>query len=134
MVMVADEREPDVVSERWIDDFASQVAATARAIALSADERWCSSILLPSGMGICAGFEGGGIVIGTRAVAVPGEIVRVDFHLNDDLPATHRIRDLLIRELEPFIIGIGNVRVIWEETSKRLIVRLREPRDVTIDH
>ena len=47
-------------------------------------------------------------------MAILGELSRIDCHLCDDVALLDHVCDLFVREAEPFIIGVGEVRVIQE--------------------
>jgi hypothetical protein len=62
-------------------------------------------------------------------VAILGELIRIDCHLCDDEALLADVGDLFVREGDPFIVGVGEVRVIRDEPFKLLIVgRRRYPR------
>ncbi len=71
---------------------------------------------------ICEVPKSEGVVVATRSVAVLGELSRIDRHLLDDVALLDHVCDLFVGEVEPFIIGVGEVRVIRDEPFKLLIV------------
>lgn len=112
---------------------ALELASTVRALAACADEKWCESVFLAA---FCDGesVEKGAISINPARVAISGELVRVDLHSLDEMPSRLNLGNLLVRELEPFIIGVGEVRVVWHEPFESLVVFRGDPSLVARDH
>jgi hypothetical protein len=72
---------------------------------------WSSSVLLPRRLFTREAVENVDVVTGIRRAAVSGELARIDFDLLDSEPLAAALRGLLRAEIEPFIIGVGHVRV-----------------------
>ena len=64
-------------------------------------------------------------MVGTRSVAILGELSRIDCHLRDDVALLDQVRDLFVREAEPLIMGVGEVRVIRDQPFELLVVGRR---------
>lgn len=89
-------------------------------------EMWCDSLTLPPGLFGQNIFERVEIVGCPVRASVPNELVRLNLNLFDDVSLALQVRSLLRRELEPFIIGVGEV--IVEDTSEGIIVLRRNSR------
>ena len=74
---------------------------------------------------ICEVIKSEGVVVATRSVAVLGELNRIDSHLFNEVALLDHVCDLFVRDVKPFIIGVGEVSVIWDEPFKLLIVGRR---------
>ena len=116
------------------DRRAIELADTIRALAVCADDKWCSSVLLHPDFGDDEKVEVGSVIINNRAVAEAGEVVRVECYLFEDVAACRELCRLLIRDIEPFIIGVGEVRVVWNEALKLLVVFRLNPSLVSRGH
>lgn len=101
-----------------------QLASSIRAAGLIAvsqpfANRWCESIFVPQGF-----FDNESaqcrVCFAPARIQEPGELVRIDFDLDDDMSDISQIATLLRMELEPFIIGVGQVRV--EQLSEHCII------------
>lgn len=104
-----------------------QIASAIRTAAACATPEWAQSLLVapvfdkseipkPLDIASCA-----------YRVTVPGELVRLDFYPNDLAAVTLDYRRFIRAEIEPFIIGVGNV--VAEDTAEGIIVFSREKRD-----
>jgi hypothetical protein len=113
---------------------ASELAARIRSAAFVADDRWCSELFLPSGFFDKKSIERGLIPLSSCAVTEPGELARIDDHCLNGMPSRLLLRELLIREIEPFIIGIGEVRVTTKDAFDGLVVFAVKVRDQTFNH
>ncbi len=74
---------------------------------------------------ICEVIKSEGVVVTTRSVAVLGELSRIDSHLFNEVTLLDHVGDLFVRDVKPFIIGVGEVSVIWDEPFKLRIVGRR---------
>jgi hypothetical protein len=99
-----------------------ELAASIRSAAFVAEKMWGSRIALPRGFFDQESVECGKVTLAPCAVAEPGELVRIDDHLLDDMPARLCFEKTLSREIEPFIVGVGEVRVIRKNGFDGLIV------------
>ena len=61
-------------------------------------------------------------------LTVPGELVRIDFDLFGIVPGQHDLTHLLVLEIEPFVIGVGEARV--ENTREGVVIRGADSRIV----
>ena len=97
-----------------------QAASVIRSSARGATQQWACSIVV-SGVLCC-----GEIAQTLQVVACPcrptisNELVRFDCHLFDDVPSQNAWKALLRQELEPFILGVGQVRV--HDSAEGIIV------------
>jgi hypothetical protein len=89
----------------------SKLAAAIRADAwISADTPgWAASIFVPRSLLESEVIEAVKIGVGPCVAAVPHELVRVHFDGLAVVPHGDVFKRTLIREIEPFIIGIGHV-------------------------
>jgi hypothetical protein len=124
--------QPDCAGAPELEWLASQIAAVVRTAALSATDKWCSSILLPSGLIENAKLKRLDCVCGIRCAAKPGELVRVDFNEFGSVAASERVRALLIDEIQPFIIGVGNI--IAKEMPEGVVILLGNLGDINCNH
>ena len=100
----------------------SELAGAVRSAAFVAEKMWGSRIALPRGFFDQESVECGKVTLAPCAVAEPGELVRIDDHLLDDMPTRLRFQKALSREIEPFIIGVGEVRVVRKDGFDGLVV------------
>jgi hypothetical protein len=96
------------------------------------DKEWCDSLVLESGLFRRESFESVQISGCASRVAVPGELVRLHLDLADDIPLAAQVRCLLRCEIEPFIIGVGDV--IVQDTPEGIIVLRRDSRVCAAQH
>lgn len=98
---------------------AGGLANTARALACAGRSRlWVpAGYFEPSehGDGPCA-------VIEPMCSARGTERARIDLSLIAGAAFRKTLVDLLIREIEPFVIGIGEVRAVWDEASEEIVI------------
>jgi hypothetical protein len=113
---------------------ASELAARVRSAAFVAEQKWGSVIYLPLGFLDEKSIECGKVTLAPRAVTESGEVVRIDDHLLDGMPARLFLQEMLLREIEPFIIGIGEVRVVRKNPTDDLIVLRTEEGDPGFNH
>lgn len=64
--------------------------------------------------------------------AIPGEFIRINFDMPDDITAPRGGNLASLLEPEPFLIGVGEIAV--EDTADHLIVRPVDLREVDICH
>jgi hypothetical protein len=103
-----------------------QIASALRAVACCATSDWSMLPRLPAVF--LDGQVGHSPAVGAMRVrpAEVAELVRLDFHL-DNLVASHCETVSLLRlELEPFIIGVGKVRV--RDSTEGIVVALADDR------
>lgn len=100
----------------------SQLASSIRADAWSAadTEGWGRSIFVPHSLLVSEVFETVQVAVVPCRVAVPGELVRVHIDRLALMPHADVIRAHLKREIEPFIIGVGEVTI--EQTPEGFVV------------
>lgn len=112
---------------------ASKLADLIRIAALSANDKWCASLLAchPLRSDIIA--QPLKVVSGIRRATVAGELVRFDPHKGDSIAALIEVSRLVISEIEPFVIGVGKVRARQNEEGVIVISRDISERDF-IDH
>ncbi len=113
-------------ADQWLWGVLHQIASIARVGARGATAEWITSIsILP------ASYCGGKIpqtvecVICPDRRAVPGELVRLDLNIPHSMSRHGELQRLLCLEIEPFIMGVGNVRV-KEATKGIVVLRLNE--------
>jgi hypothetical protein len=98
-----------------------QIAGIARTGARGATAEWVTSIsILPTSYGGGKVPQTVECVICPDRSAVPNELVRLDLNIPDFIPSHSELKRILCLEIEPFIIGAGNVRV--KETAKGIVV------------
>jgi hypothetical protein len=122
------------VGRSHAEQLALELANTIRILAVCAEENWCESISLPRGFMESESVESGAILIGAIRSTELGELARVDLHLLDGMPVRLHLGNLLVRETEPFIIGVGEVRVVWHEPFESLVVLRGNPFLVAGNH
>jgi hypothetical protein len=88
----------------------------------------CSRLVLLPGFLHGESAERHGILLQPARKTVSSELVWVDDHLIESDADRAILRLLLRRELEPFIIGVGEVEVVDGGLSECLKVMLRYPR------
>ncbi len=107
-----------------LEGVAHRIAREARVAANCATTDWAYSVVPPSGLldgEIEKRFPARSYP--TRA-AVPNELVRIDLDFVDVESDLSSLKFLLRMEIEPFIIGVGEVRT--EETAKGVKVLRRD--------
>jgi hypothetical protein len=109
----------------------SSLASRVRAVACSADNKWCSEIVLTSGFCDEKNTEYGLFSLMIKRVLLDGELVHIDTHLIKDDLERFSICDQVSREIEPFIIGVGEVKAAVNDNSGSLVI-CRGERDVEI--
>lgn len=100
-----------------------QIASVARAAAAGslAGSGWVSSIaILPVSYSSSEIQQTLKCVICPCRATEPNELVRLDFNLPDVIPRRNEWQCLLRLEIEPFIMGVGQVRV--RDTSKGIVI------------
>src|SRR4051812_18619667 len=100
----------------------SSLATTVRACALSATDKWCSLILVADGFCGSEAAKRDVVTIQTCAVAKPGELVRINDHALCGHTDRFNFRDLLRRDLEPFVVGVGEIFVVADELTDCIVV------------
>jgi hypothetical protein len=88
-----------------------QIAGIARAGARGATAEWITSIsILPASYGGSKVPQAVECVICQDRCTVSGELVRLDLNIPDFISGHSELQRLLCLEIEPFVIGVGNVR------------------------
>jgi hypothetical protein len=100
---------------------ASELAARIRTAALVSEKKWSCVIYLPRNF-FDESIECGKIILSPCAVTELGEVARIDDHLLDGMAVRLFLQEMLSREIEPFIIGVGKVRVIRKHPFDGLII------------
>jgi hypothetical protein len=106
-----------------LTDIAGSLAGVARAAARARADtpKWASSVTLTTPL------EGDELQRPVECASVPcrrvegDELVWIDFDFDARIAAHDELVDLLTREIEPFIIGAGQVRV--QSTEKGIVIR-----------
>jgi hypothetical protein len=106
-----------------------RLAASARVAAGTAASdvfggKWVASIGVARGFFDCEIPQANQICHMPMRAQKAGELVTIDFNLADDVPLALQVRAVLRMELEPFIIGVGNIAV--EDTAEGLVIARRE--------
>lgn len=135
---------PDIVSADTktvptMDDAAtvrliSGLAERLRSAASVAEDKWSSLISVPLGFFDAESIQCGKIALSPCAVTEPGEVVRLDDHVFDGMPFRLRLQQALTREIEPFIIGVGEVRMVRKDSFDGLIVLRTKVAEAGLDH
>jgi|SRR5690242_11058733 len=123
-------------TNRRIQDIAGSLANVARAAARGAvsagNDKLVASILLTTPL------LGGELqkpvecASAPQRLTEPGELVRVNFDLDGIVASQNDLALLLVREIEPFIIGVGQVEV--RLTTKGVVVRRTDSRVIDDRH
>lgn len=123
------------LSEREVH-WASEAAQLVRLAAYSGTRTpgWGSSLLIGGGA-----FLEGEVAKPVESALIPvrrepcGELARIDFDpAPGDAAAAHQLVDAVIREVGPFIVGVGEV--VAEETPEGFVVFLADGREVSGGH
>jgi len=107
-----------------VEDIAKGLASVGRSAARAATPEWARSISLVTPLLGDALFEAVECASTPCRVTILGELVRIDFDINRRVSVHDDLAHLLTREIEPFIIGVGEVRV--EDSLKGIIIRRAE--------
>jgi hypothetical protein len=94
------------------------------------DDEWCRSILFPLGFFEREIVETVKVVGGIRRVAIPGELVRIDFNINGLPSLTHMLGDILRAEILPLSKGLGH---LIDDCPEGLVIRRGDQR-LSDDH
>jgi len=114
------------------EDIAISIAAGIGELALNAQpNEWCHSILFPLGYFEREVIKTVEVIWGVRRIAVPLEVVKIDFNLSNFPPLANEVRRLLHVEIAPLLKGSGRV---LEDTSEGLVIVLGEKREMSNDH
>jgi hypothetical protein len=108
------------------DQIVEEVAETARALCAAPGARYCSTIFFVVESNSEAA-ERSVIGFDPARFAPRGELLRIDDHLIDGDAARLQFRYLLRRQLEPFIIGVGQIRVVWGEGFEGVVILPFDP-------
>jgi hypothetical protein len=95
------------------------------------DDEWCRSILFPLGFFEREIVENVKVVGGIRRVAIPGELVRIDFNINGLPSVTDILRDILRAEMLPLSKGLGH---LIDDCPEGLVIRRGDQRHMRGDH
>ena len=107
--------------------FVREVADTARHLIRRHAPGWCATMSLLAPLDDREGSSEGAIGIDPASAAVRGELLRIDDHLLDCDAVRLVVRNLLRRDLEPFIEGVGEVWVAWGEPFESIVVLAGKP-------
>ncbi|MGA2055467.1 MAG: hypothetical protein ABSG88_09170 [Bradyrhizobium sp.] len=115
------------------EEIARSIAHGVAALALNTQlsREWCHSILFPLGYFEREVIKTVEVIGGVRRVAVPFEIVRIDFNLYNFPPLANEVRRLLHVEMTPLLKGSGR---ILENTPEGLVIVLSEKPEIRNDH
>lgn len=107
----------------------SKLADVIRACAWSAGDTpgWARSIAVPATLLLSEVVEPVKVGAGPCRANKPDELVWVNIYGLADVPFADVIKRTLIREIEPFVIGVGEVAV--DQTPEGLVVRRRDRGD-----
>ncbi len=100
------------------------IARAARSSAAVATKEWAELISVPRRYLSGEVFECFQVIGAPLRPTIPGELVRVHLNLSGDELSALMFKAALRHELEPFIIGVGEVRVY--DTSEGIIVLRRD--------
>ena len=113
-------------------EIAEPIADGIAALALNTQpSEWCHSIIFPLGYFEREVIKTVEVIGGVRRIAVPLEIVRIDFNLSDFPPLANEVRRLLHVEMAPLLKGSGR---ILEDTPEGLVIVLSEKPEIRNDH
>jgi hypothetical protein len=101
------------------------------ALASIEDDEWCRSVLFPFGFFEREIVEAVKVAGGIRRVAIPGELVRIDFNVNGLPSATVNLRHILRAEILPLSKGLGYV---VDDCPEGLVIRRDDQRHTRGDH
>jgi hypothetical protein len=104
-----------------MEDIAKGLASVGRGAACAATPDWARSITLTTSLFGSELLKRVECTSMPCRVAVLGELVRIDFDFNVIVSTKNDLAHLLRLEIEPFIIGVGEVRV--EDAPKGVIIR-----------
>ena len=113
-----------ILPNQRVEDIAKGLANTARASARAATPQWGRSITLVTPL------LGGELSECVKCSSLPlrvtevGELVRIHFNFSGCVADQDYLSHLLMREIEPFIIGVGQVKVGL--TAEGVVVRRAE--------
>ena len=111
-----------------IEELAKEVAAVAKALAHGGtSELFCPRIWPTPVDEDRVGLPSYSIVIDTARVTERGESVRINDDLLESDALRFQFRDHIRLEIEPFIEGVGQVRVLWGESFDGIVVILNKP-------
>lgn len=116
-----------------LEGIAHQIAREARIAANCAQPGWAYSVSVPSALFVREVKQTQAVASYATRSDVPNELVRIDLDLHDIKTDLVALKLLLRMELEPFIIGVGQVRT--RETAKGLMVlRAEERQEILLAH
>jgi hypothetical protein len=111
---------------RRVEALASQVASITRAAAYSATPESTSSVVCAPGLLDGEILQPIMVSVMGIPIAVPGELVRVNLNMPTGMSLTSDVQLLLNLEIEPFIVGVGKVKV--DNTPNGIVVRRVDAR------
>ena len=114
--------------EKQIDlsTLAHEAACMARVLAQGADGRLCSELVLVE-LGDAIDLKRYAIGLQPASLAPRGELIRISVDLIHDAAARLQLCNLLRCELEPFIEGVGEVRIVGDELFEGLAILPAQP-------
>lgn len=107
---------------------AKEVAAIARIGLPGPHDRYCSALYVPS-PGVSESRDAVVAWLLTVRRTPRRELIRIKGEFLDAPSDRLVFGDLLRREIEPFIEGVGQVRVAWDESLRALVVLAAAPHD-----
>lgn len=107
----------------------AKLADAIRADAWSAVDTpgWGRSVFVPHSLLVSEAFEEVKVGVSPYRPEVLGELIRVHLDGIADVPTAAIIRSYLRGEIEPFIIGVGEVAV--DDTAEGIVIRLTDRGD-----
>lgn len=85
---------------------------------------WGSSVAVPATLLLSEVIEPVQVGAGPYRFKEPGELARVNIYGLADVPHANILKRSLVRELEPFVIGVGEITI--DDLPEGLIVRRRD--------
>ncbi len=115
-------------AQPMIEELAKEVATVAKALAHGGTSEIFCPRISPTPIDVDrVGLPSYSIVIDTARVTERGESLRINDDLLESDALRFQFRDHIRLELEPFVEGIGQVRVLWGESFDGVVVILNEP-------
>jgi hypothetical protein len=118
-----------------LDRIFAELGRTVALLAPLSDDRWCSSIVFPKAFFSRESIEGVDCVIGLCPVTKSGELVRIDFNLDQldgTFPARIEIGLLAQLAIAPFCESLGNT--IFKNSAEGIVVFLADPGNAERRH
>jgi hypothetical protein len=129
--MSAPPSQSDSYFETLVGRIADVLRSKARLAARCGEGRHSWFLVLKAGGFHSEDPEAFAVASGPVLSAEAGELVGIDFDLNETIPLT-TVQLLLTMEIEPFIIGVGQVKV--RHTPEGLVILRSEGRKSVLGH